>query len=257
MGKLFLCHFLLTSSYFEAAPPARATVPMFFGQNKMPPCTNNIAFVQQTTAGGTSTTTLTFPAITVTAGSLLVIMVAMRKDLVFTISGITDNNLGTGSWVEATGFPATNISRYDIWYSLNHQGGSTTITANIPASADGVAGNLSEFSGVATSNAVDTQATKSTANSNELSGTVTTTNGCDLIIGGASTSSNTFDTGLIDYGASGGTPTGLTSSTSSGTGTKTVHRDGAYQIVTGTGNYGFQWTDSTSNQGGIIAFKSQ
>jgi len=194
-----------------------------------------IAFVQQTTAAAKSVTALAFPAITAAAGNALFVLVGVKSATV-SISSITDN-LGN-TWTQVALRTGTSTREY-IYYALNVAGGSTTVTVNFSASVT-AAQNLSEFSGIATSSALDVAGAgaQADASTSPATGSVTTANANDLVIGGAGqVSVETVLTGPSNSFA------GLSkANTTGGSGASNITQLSAYRIVTATGTFSTAWT---------------
>src|SRR2546428_10107452 len=115
-----------------------------------------ITFVQKTAspANGSSITSLavTVPA-NVTAGNAVFVIAATGS--VHTLSFATGMGVDTAAWAQAvTKADASGNSSY-IWYGLNSAGGSASVTVTISGAADDFDLEAAEFSGVATSAALD------------------------------------------------------------------------------------------------------
>ena len=220
--------------------------------------------VNQQILSVTSGTSGSFPSITVNAGDLLVVQCGGLEGLNAS-AGVTDSKSQT--WIHPTGcsgsqstFPVEDhfgfTTFYDYWYFYNAAAGATTVTINYATGDAFLSCNLVEMPSVLTTNPFDACATNysSTAVTTQPTGLVTTTNANDVLIGGALARNNTtYGTGLIDYGAGAGTPTALTNY---GTAGNNATSNGAYQSLSSTNNYGFQWTITSAGvAGGAVAFK--
>lgn len=136
----------------------------------------------------------------------------------------------------------------EIWYGLNSSGAGTAITVTY-ADATGSGGvNVSEFSGVATTNALDiTPAANAGIGTNPLTPTAVTNNALDLIVGAAADISVTATTA--------GPTNSFIALTEAAKSNKIIP---AYRIVSATGSYNTSWTEG--NEGwdtAIVALKSQ
>lgn len=111
---------------------------------------SDIAHVQSTSVGtgGASSRNLAFVS-DVTAGSLIVVAISSSHS----ISSVTDSRGNT--YTEAVPYNAHNIA---IWYAQNAFAGATTVTVNYSGSTSYDSVAIHEYSGVATSGALDTTA---------------------------------------------------------------------------------------------------
>lgn len=202
-----------------------------------------IAYSQSTTvASGASVTSVTTGAITTTTGNLLVALAASYVQTA-TVSDSKGN-----TWTNVASFTA-GTGRVRMDYVLNATGGAShTFTATC-GSADYPTITVMEFSGVATSSALDVSATDfvSGGSSSHTVGPVTTTDAGDVLIGvGSSPSSTSYTVSApftqdrtLDTGALEGIVTG-------------------YYLPGSTGNYSFDFTTSNSSAAArsiIAAFK--
>lgn len=204
---------------------------------------NNAALVQQATSSissGTSITT-TFGS-NPHSGDMLVLTLGGNP----TSSTISSVSGGGVTWTKAV---SSNSNRdAEIWYGLNSSGSGKTVTSTLAVACSGICiVNLSEWSGVVTSSAIDATASKH-GNSVILvpSPTSTTANANDLIIA--------TERGATASALTAGPTNGLTalSSASSSNG------NSAYGFVVATGSYATSWTftASTSYDSVISAFKA-
>jgi len=185
----------------------------------------------------------------VTSGNTLILSLGWQQGTGGgSLQAVSDNNGGTwqSTMLQSPGAGAA----IQIWYSLNHPGGSTTVTATYSSSVGGIAADLSEWSGIATVTAFDASAGTTGSSSTPSTGVVTTTNANDLVVGAAaqmgkltisSGPTNSF-TPLADAVTSG----------SSGN----INTMSAYQIESAINSYTTNWTMSGSNKwaGSIVAF---
>jgi hypothetical protein len=160
--------------------------------------------------------------------------------------GVTSVSGGGVSWVH--GSSGGSHSVIDIWYGLNSSGSGTAITVSY-ANATGAGGvNVSEFSGVATSNALDiAPASTSGVSTTPTTPTAVTTNANDLILAGAAD---------ISVAATTGGPTNSFIALSEAADINKIVP--AYRIVTATGSYSTSWTESNDGwDAAIVALKAQ
>ena len=149
--------------------------------------------------GGTSYTDFSIAALSVTAGNFLVVGFRAYKGSSYTAAtSITDTAGNTYTLVgmspSATG---TNQAYVEMWYAENISGNaSNVITIHWPASVQYVGAVVAQYSGVATSSSLDgfaVSASGTGAVSTVTSGTLTTANADDLLVG------------VVDIDATGGT----------------------------------------------------
>lgn len=140
-----------------------------------------IAFVQAPTSLNTTGTSTSFGAITVGSGNFL--YVGFRFGDPTTTPGISDNN--SGSWSAVRTFSTDLNGNVNTgWYSMNHPSGSTTVTITSTNSAT-LRGSLFEFSGVATTSALDQQTSNVGSDGTAgivNSGDITTTQTGELVL---------------------------------------------------------------------------
>jgi hypothetical protein len=215
---------------------------------------NAPAFSQERTAGLTTGASVHFPALTSAANDALIACIAWNRGT-DTVT-LSDNNSGT--WAEVVGFPHHNTvtgNTVDIWYSVGHPAGSTMVTlAYSGLSGVNLAANLSDYTGIAASTPVDTS-TNHDQNSNISlwgTGTINTRNAADALVGCAWNSSGVTGSSVAQSGTGGGTPNALTSITE-----VPNQLVAAYQIVSSTGIFGFNWTWSGASEGvgAIVALR--
>ena len=213
-----------------------------------------IAFANQTEVDVTTANTTSTTSMTSTSGNALIAIVAIAAGATAKISSITDS--AGNAWVVPSASPNQNPpanfvsgsnTYFAIAYALN-AAAITSITVNISASKV-FSYNVVEFSGVATSSAVDQSASSSnsTATSPLLTPSITTANANDLIIGGMSANNNSMTLGSAGY-------TALTSMVP----VSTMKGVAAYQIVSSTGSYSISWTPGANavSGAGIMAFQA-
>ncbi len=204
-----------------------------------------ISLIRQATASSTGGTTLTVP-ITATAGHALVAAIAVKAGGSVSVSTVTDS---TGSaWTKGpVGFLSGSNSRIELWYRTG-AGALTDVTATFTAITSAAA-DISEWSGIAATGALDAQAGIGTAaTTTTQTPPITTTTSADLVIGalnwpGAATSTVTS--------------AGFTSLTNF-TVTTTVNGRAAYLLPTTPGTYRTSWNLSSAFPTGtaILALKA-
>jgi hypothetical protein len=197
-----------------------------------------IAFVQQKTATYSSVSSV---VATLGAaphpGSALVLFSANNNVNITGISG------GGVTWMR--GASSSSHSVVEIWYGLNSSGSGTAVTVTY-TNATGSGGiNVSEFSGVATSNALDKAATASGNSTTPTTPAVATTNSNDLILAAAAD---------ISVGATTAGPTNsFTALTEAANSNKIIP---SYRIVALTGSYNTSWTEPSNGwDAAIVALK--
>jgi hypothetical protein len=200
-----------------------------------------IAFVQQKIATYSSASSVVATlAAAPHPGSALVLFSANNNVSVTAVTG------GGVTWVQSSS--GGTHSAIDIWYGLNSSGSGTAITVTY-ANATGSGGvNLSEFSGIATSNALDVApATTSGISTSPTTPSAVTTNAHDLIVGAVA------DTDLA--ATTGGPTNSFTALTEAANANKIVP---AYRIVSATGSYNTSRTEGNDGwDTAILALKSQ
>jgi hypothetical protein len=115
-----------------------------------------LAFVQSRSvdAGGSSSSALAFTS-TVTAGSLLT-MVFRIGTTTDTITGVSDDkgNTYTRAFYVSAPDPG-NVSSHSVYYAMNAVAGATTVTVTLVDATASVRWAMHEYSGAATSAALD------------------------------------------------------------------------------------------------------
>lgn len=148
-----------------------------------------MAYLGGTTAtgdNGATSISAAFPA-SVTSGSLLVAVVSW--DGGGTLSGVTDTAGNTWQLIGTSTLSTTDQQRVQMAYAMNANAGATTVSANFASNIGWRRLAIGEWSGVATSAALDVQGgqqgSNTTATDNVTSGNVTPTANGELIVGGA------------------------------------------------------------------------
>jgi hypothetical protein len=207
----------------------------------------SIGLVQQKVASGNTGTvpvTLTSPS---GSGNALVAMVALAAGSSASVTSVTDSAGGT--WTKGpVGFLTGANTRVEIWYRLAATP-VTSVTATLSA-AKNAAVNVTEWSGVASSSAVDGSLGGSGASATTAATpSLATTNPTDVVIGAinypaaATSTLSPGSTSLSDFNAS-----------------TSVHGRAAYALTLATGSFQDSWTLSAAsggNGGAIIALKAQ
>jgi hypothetical protein len=205
---------------------------------------SEIALVRQAT-GGTpaSTTGFTIP-MSSTAGDALVAAIAVQAGTTTSVSSVTDS--AGNPWTRGpVGFLSGSNTRVEIWYSTG-TAPVASVTAQLSA-ADLASANVSEWSGVAATGAVDSFAGQGNASSTTArTPSITTSNPKDLVVGAinfpmsvASTLASAGFTSLDDFSVS------------------TVKGRAAYRVLSATGSNSIAWTlsGSSTSGGAILALK--
>jgi hypothetical protein len=156
-----------------------AGVPSVASFVQITPSTPPTAAVQVVSAPTTSTTSLS-ASLSETAGNLLVAAVYWNGSDVATISDTLGNTWNSVP-VQDNSAAATDVQ---IWYAQNIKGGANTVTLSQPAPVY-VGFYVIEYSGLATTNALDTAAGKIAPASSNVAdtGNLTTSGSRDLIVG--------------------------------------------------------------------------
>ncbi len=157
-----------------------------------------IAFVQvaETSDDTSSTTVAVAYGSNVTAGNLLVLGVTADNATSSTVTGVSGSS--SGAWTQAVHAERVGDQILDIWYKENAAGGADTITVTFSSSRPFRRLIIAEYSGAATSSALDKTdsnlqepGTTGTDDVTSTAQTTTTNNqlifGCLLIMAGADT----------------------------------------------------------------------
>lgn len=216
-----------------------------------------ISFVQSKTSDSTNnyvnSISATFTS-NVSAGSLLLAFIDTTSTNDETTATLTDTNGNT--WTRLVNFAnTTDASTIQCWYVLNANAGATQVNYLMSANFRQRTMGILEFSGVATTSAVDGTPTTTAVNGytqTHGSGNLTTTNANDLIIGA--------------MGGNNGDAT-LTSESGQGWGSSLIQAGYTgsfsklgiqYKIVAATGTYQSTFIDTTqymTSANMITAFK--
>jgi hypothetical protein len=203
--------------------------------------------VQQITPVQLTSTSITGSITVTNAGDALVAEYEILTNS-YTASA-SDNNGGT--WT--TCGPLVNASgvTLEIYYSLNHNSGATTVTVGTLGASEGQVLAIQEFSGVLTSSALDLcGATGATGNSTSpaTGSNGATSHANDLLIGAAALASSVT--------VSAGPTNSFSGLTASNYGGGSLFP--AYEVVSSTGTYSTGWTASSTSfwAGNLLALKT-
>lgn len=138
----------------------------------------------------------------VTAGSLIVAVISRYCDFAVRQAGVvTDDNGNSYSQIESPGgwYSAGNTD-FQVWYALNANAGSTTVTSTWTGTGSGYEQIIAaEFTGVKTSGALlDSEVldTEGSASTTPATGTVTPGAAGNLLVAGFQTSAWSVDPGV-------------------------------------------------------------
>jgi purple acid phosphatase-like protein/calcineurin-like phosphoesterase family protein len=204
-----------------------------------------IALVKQGT-GGTpaAASTLTVPISSV-AGNALVAAIAVQAGTTTSVTGVTDSAGNT--WTRGpVGLLSGSNTRIEIWHSTG-AAPVAGVTVNLSA-PDLASASVSEWSGIAATQAVDAFAGRGNAESTTAATpAIATTNANDLVLGAinfpraaASTLATPGFSPLDNFAAS------------------TVSGRAAYRVVSATGSHSVAWTLSAASPSGgaVLALKA-
>jgi hypothetical protein len=210
-----------------------------------PPPPGGIALVKQRT-GGTpaAASSLTVP-IASGAGNALVATIAVQAGTTTKVTGVTDT-AGNRWTLGPVGLLSGSNTRVEMWHSTG-AAPVAGVTVNLSA-ADLASANISEWSGVAPTQAVDGFAGQGNASSTTAATpSIATTNANDLVLGAinfpraaASTLATSGFTALDNFSAS------------------TVTGRAAYRIMSAAGSQSLAWTLSATSPSGaaVLALKA-
>ena len=204
---------------------------------------------------GKKTTANPTQAITVTnTGDALIVMGAAFETS--SMPGAITAVSGCGAtWAEApTGFPVTVAFPYQsasIWYGLNATAGACTVSMTWTGFIGAYWNVLEAYPGTGGTFQIDVSNSTSipTAGTTWQTGLITTTHASDFLAGFTQGDCSGTAGTLSEYGTGGGTPSALSALGGA------LNYPGAYQITSGTGQFGFEWSGSPkcADDGGIIA----
>jgi len=142
--------------------------------------TPTIAFVQ---AAGhkdtTSTNTITLSS--TTTGNAIIVPVDFYSSHTINVTSVTDNQSNTYSQVSGARANGTGTTASDLWYCLNCTGGVTSVVVHLSTTGNTAVAAL-EFSGVATSSAIDVSNSLTGSGITQNGPSITTTVAGDLIV---------------------------------------------------------------------------
>lgn len=141
-----------------------------------------VRHTEQACGGGSASYTEAFAANT--AGSAIVVAVAWQTQTI-TVTGVTDTK---GNTYTAAGAPLNwfgTTYRMQVWIALNVAATATTntVTMAFSSSSATICAAIAEFSGIATSSALDGYAAAIGTAATASSGTITSANATNLIFG--------------------------------------------------------------------------
>jgi hypothetical protein len=206
------------------------------------------AFVQEKVASSTTGTILDTLTSSAGTGHTLVAVVALAAGSSASVTTVTDS--ASGTWTKGpVGFLNGVNSRVEIWYRLGIAAPVTSVTVTLSA-AKSAAVNISEWSNVATTSAVDASLGGSAPDSTTVTTPTpfTTTNATDVVIG------------AVNYPAAATATLGAGpfASLADFNSTTTVHGRAAYRITSVSGSQQATWTlsiTSGGNGGAVLALK--
>ena len=156
-----------------------------------------IAFVQQqtlnvaTSGAGVNSVPLTLPN-TITTGDALVLVIADQSQNTSTVSGVTETG---ATWAKAQSTGSTADGDAEIWYALNvPSSASKMITVALTGTTNVQIADVSEYSGVATTSALDQKTSNTgsgTGSAPVSAGSVTPSESGELIVSDAYLSNGT------------------------------------------------------------------
>ena len=200
----------------------------------------SMAFVQQATANFSSNST-----VTVTLNSNPIVGDALILFSDNDSFGISSVNGGGVTWVRGSSSGTHAVG--EIWYGLNSSGANSFITVTYASASGSGAVNVSEFSGVATANALDIAPGANSGISTTPTTLAAVTNNANDLILAAAADINTAPT-------TGGPTNSFTALKEAASDEKIVP---AYLIASATGSYTTSWTEGNDGWDAIIvALKS-
>jgi Calcineurin-like phosphoesterase/Purple acid Phosphatase, N-terminal domain len=210
-----------------------------------PPPPSGIALVRQSTVGAPTPVQSMNVPIASDSGHALVAAIAVQAGTTTSVTSVTDS--AGNVWTKGpVGLLSGSNTRIEIWHSTGAAPVSQ-VTANLSA-PDVVSASVSEWSGIAATQAVDAMAGQGNASgTTAATPTITTTNPKDLILGAinfpqavSSTLATPGFSELDDFTAS------------------TVKGRAGYGVVSATGSYSLSWTLSgaATSGGAILALKA-
>jgi Calcineurin-like phosphoesterase/Purple acid Phosphatase, N-terminal domain len=217
----------------------------FSGSAPPPPPPGGIALVKQRTAGTPSAASTLAVPIASGSGNALVATVAVQAGTTTKVTGVTDS-AGNPWTLGPVGLLSGSNTRVEIWHSTG-AAPVAGVTVNFSA-ADLASANVSEWRGVAASQAVDAFAGQGNASATTAATpAITTTNANDLVLGAINFPRATAST-LTTSGF-----TALDNFT-----TSTVSGRAAYRVVSATGSHSVGWTLSAASPSGsaVLALRA-
>ena len=149
---------------------------------------SGIVFVQQQTlnvspnGAGVSSLSLTLTN-AIAQGDALVLIVADQSQNSSVVNTVTETG---ATWTKATSTGSTSNGDAEIWYALNvPSSASTTINVNLTGTTNVQIADVSEYSGVATSGALDKTANANNTSASVSAGSVTPSQSGELVVSDA------------------------------------------------------------------------
>lgn len=193
---------------------------------------------------GATTTSCTL-ASAVTAGDMLVVGVRTGCASITSVAG------NSNTYQVATALQTG--PGWGVYWVPQANAGSTTVTMTVPNNTCFAGLIVSEWSGMGAIPTIDGTfaSTIFTGSATQIKTGLFSATGTnnEVLIGFGSTDSVQTPSGLIDYGAGGGTPTAFAHQGQSPTGQTVV---AAYQLSSTPGSYGHQWTVTSSSISGMM-----
>ncbi len=120
----------------------------------------------------------------VTAGDALILVIADQSSNSATVSSVSGGGV---TWAKATSTGTTSDGDAEIWYGVNSSGtsGSTVISVSLSGTTNVQIADVSEWSGVATTSALDKSAHATGSSATISAGSITPTESGELIISDA------------------------------------------------------------------------
>ena len=222
-----------TAGTYNVAAAATGTNSVNFAETNK---AAGIAFVQQNSITPAANVTSVTPTLTsgVTAGDALILTIADQSSNSAIVSSVSGGGV---TWVKATSTGTTANGDAEVWYGLDSSGtsGSTAITVTLNHSTNVQIANVSEWSGVATTGALDKTNNANNTTASISAGSVTPTVSGELIIS---------DAYLLNGNATQPTPTnGFTSLTQMPGGGGNYRGYAAYLVDGSTSSTSTTWTE--------------
>jgi hypothetical protein len=145
-----------------------------------------LSLVQQNSITPAASATSVTPTLStgITAGDALILVIGDQSSNSAIVSSVSGGGV---TWAKATSTGSTTNGDAEIWYGLNSSGtsGSTVITVTVSGSTNVQIADVSEWSGVATSSALDKSAHANGSSASISAGSVTPSQSGELIVSDA------------------------------------------------------------------------